>query len=150
MATEEDRMDAGPQPGSLSATKHNCIEAGMLLDTATVEKMYGLTREELALYVPVECPRTCMTQDGVLRPWTDDVRFGREQTAALQRILREAFWQGLEEYDREYAQKNGGKEYAAVDMVESFCRDSGTSDLYVDALRREWQRRKRRKVKSEE
>jgi hypothetical protein len=144
MATEEDRMNTGEPAVSMSATRHSCMEAGIALDTDTVEQMYGMTRNDISWYVPVECPRTCLTQDGVLRPWTDDVRFGREQAAALQRILRRAFWRGMEEYDREYASNNGGKRYAAVDMIEAFCRDTGTSDLYIDALRREWQRRKKR------
>jgi hypothetical protein len=49
------------------------------------------------------------------------------------------------EYDREYAKKQEGRKYAAVDMVESFCQEMGTSDLYVDTIRREWQRRAKRR-----
>jgi len=59
-------------------------------------------------------------------------------------LLRETFWQGVAEYNHEYARRQEGRKYAAVDMIEAFCRDTETSDLYVDALRREWQRRCKR------
>lgn len=131
--------------GTMSATRWGCIDAGLTLDARTVERLYGVSREELALYVPIECPRICLTPDGVLRPWTTDRCFGRQQTTALQRLLREAFWRGVAEYDREYAKKQEGRKYAAVDMVESFCQEMGTSDLYVDTIRREWQRRAKRR-----
>lgn len=131
--------------GTMSATRWGCIDAGLTLDARTVERLYGISREELALYVPIECPRICLTPDGVLRPWTTDRCFGRQQTTALQRLLREAFWRGVAEYDREYAKKQEGRKYAAVDMVESFCQEMGTSDLYVDTIRREWQRRAKRR-----
>lgn len=129
---------------TLSATRWGCIDAGLTLDAGTVERLYGISREELALYVPIECPRVCLTPEGVLRPWTADTCFGRQQTTAMQRLLREAFWQGVAAYDREYARRQEGRKYAAVDMIEAFCRDMETSDLYVDALRREWQRRAKR------
>lgn len=129
---------------TLSATRWGCIDAGLTLDAGTVERLYGISREELALYVPIECPKVCLTPEGVLRPWTTDTCFGRQQTTAMQRLLREAFWQGVAAYDREYARRQEGRKYAAVDMIEAFCRDMETSDLYVDALRREWQRRAKR------
>lgn len=143
---DPERLEQGPvsREGTMSATRWGCIDAGLTLDARTVERLYGISREELALYVPIECPRICLTHEGVLRPWTTDTCFGRQQTTALQRLLREAFWQGVAEYNREYARRQEGRKYAAVDMIEAFCRDMETSDLYVDALRREWQRRAKR------
>ena len=68
---------------------------------------------------------------------------------AERKLLREAFWKGVEDFDREYAAKHNGSKYAAVDMIEAFCVDTGTPDIHVDALRREWQRRvKRKRMKS--
>lgn len=131
---------------ALSATRRNCIEAGMALDEETVSRLYGMTRKDLSLYVPIECPRTCLTANGVLRPWTNDVCFGHRQAFALLRLLREAFWQGVAEYDAEYARKKDGVKYAAIDMIESFCRDMDISDMHVEAMRREWQRRQKRQT----
>ena len=144
---------AGKGKLSMSATRRNCIVAGLDLDEKTVERLYGITRSEMALYLPIECPDVCLTQNGVLRPWTNDVCFGQRQATAMQKLLREAFWKGVEDFDREYAAKQNGSRYAAVDMIEAFCADTGTPDIHVDALRREWQRRVKRKregVKSEE
>jgi hypothetical protein len=143
---DPERLEQGPvsRDGTMSATRWSCIDAGLTLDARTVERLYGISREELALYLPIECPRVCLTPLGVLRPWTTDTCFGRQQTTALQRLLREAFWQGVAEYNHEYARRQEGRKYAAVDMIEAFCRDMETSDLYVDALRREWQRRCKR------
>lgn len=137
-------LESVSRKGTMSATRWGCIDAGLTLDARTVERLYGISREELALYMPIECPKVCLTSEGVLRPWTTDTCFGRQQTTALQQLLREAFWQGVAEYDREYARRQEGRKYAAVDMIEAFCREMETSDLYVDALRREWQRRCKR------
>jgi hypothetical protein len=147
MATEEDRLEPGLSVGSMSSMRHDCLSAGLLLDPVTVELIYGVTRDELDAYVPVECPRTCLTRGGVLRKWTEVVRFSREQVAALQRVFRDAFWRGVEDFARDYAKEKAGKKYSDVDMIEAFCKDSGTSDIHVAALRREWQRRKKRQSK---
>lgn len=147
METVEDMMEKKPIGNVMSATRKNCMEAGLNIDADVMAREYGVTREAMKLFVPVECPKMCLTKSGVLRPWTLDVSLGREQAAAMQRLLRNAFWQAVEEYDAEYARKMNGKKYPAVDMVEEFCMDTETPDLYVEAIRREWQRRVKR-VKS--
>lgn len=129
---------------AVSATWWNCIEAGMTIDRETVERVFGLTHEDLELFEPIECPKICLTKDGVLRPWTNDVCFSKRQAAAMQQLLRDAFWQAVEQFDRSYAQKMEGKKYPAVDMIESFCAETKTPDLFVAAIRREWQRRQKR------
>lgn len=147
METVEDMMEKKPIGNVMSATRKNCMEAGLNIDEDVMAREYGVTREAMKLFVPVECPKMCLTKSGVLRPWTLDVCLGREQAAAMQRLLRNAFWQAVEEYDAMYARKMNGKKYPAVDMVEEFCMDTETPDLYVEAIRREWQRRVKR-VKS--
>ena len=144
METVEDMMEKKPIGNVMSATRKNCMEAGLNIDEDVMAKEYGVTREAMKLFVPVECPKMCLTKSGVLRPWTLDVCLGREQAAAMQRLLRNAFWQAVEEYDAGYARKMNGRKYPAVDMVEEFCMDTETPDLYVEAIRREWQRRVKR------
>ena len=147
METVEDMMEKKPIGNVMSATRKNCMEAGLNIDEDVMAREYGVTREAMKLFVPVECPKMCLTKSGVLCPWTLDVCLGREQAAAMQRLLRNAFWQAVEEYDAKYARKMNGRKYPAVDMVEEFCMDTETPDLYVEAIRREWQRRVKR-VKS--
>ena len=147
METVEDMMEKKPIGNVMSATRKNCMEAGLNIDEDVMAREYGVTREAMKMFVPVECPKMCLTKSGVLRPWTLDVCLGREQAAAMQRLLRNAFWQAVEEYDAGYARKMNGRKYPAVDMVEEFCMDTETPDLYVEAIRREWQRRVKR-VKS--
>ena len=147
METVEDMMEKKPIGNVMSATRKNCMEAGLNIDEDVMAREYGVTREAMKMFVPVECPKMCLTKSGVLRPWTLDVCLGREQAAAMQRLLRNAFWQAVEEYDAKYARKMNGRKYPAVDMVEEFCMDTETPDLYVEAIRREWQRRVKR-VKS--
>lgn len=84
-----------------------------------------------------------LTENGVLRPWTNDTCLGRRQANELIVVIREAFWAGVEEFNREYARQHRGEKYAAVDMIEAFCRDTQTPDIHVDAMRHEWQRRLR-------
>ena len=48
------------------------------------------------------------------------------------------------DFNEDYAGKMGGREYPAVSMIEAFCEETGTPDIHVEAMRREWQRRVRR------
>lgn len=144
METAEDMMDPKPVGNSMSANWKNCIEAGLELDPGVVERMYGMTKAGLRLFVPVECPKMCLTKNGVLRPWTLDVNFGQRQATALQRLLRAEFWNAVEEHNRDYARRMNGRKYPSVDMIEDFCVATRTPDLYVEAMRREWQRRVKR------
>lgn len=129
---------------TMSATRRNCIVAGLELDAPTVERLYGITREDLSSYVPIECPKICLTKDGVLRPWSNDTCFGQRQATALQRLLRDTFWQGVADFAQDYAREHEGEKYAQVDMIEDFCRSCDTPDVFVEAMRREWQRRVKR------
>ena len=144
METVEDMMDKRPAGAAMSATRKNCLCAGMELDAACVGREYGMTQELMELYVPIECPAMCLTRNGVLRPWSLDTCFGRDQATALQKLLRKEFWEAVGEYDREYAARMGGRRYPARDMIEDFCAETETPDIYVDAIRREWQRRAKR------
>lgn len=146
METVEDMMERRRVENSMSATRYGCYAEGLVLDADVMEKEYGVTRELMRLFVPIECPRMCLTKNGVLRPWTNDVCLGHEQASALMRIVRNTFWQAVTEYDQEYARRQCGKGYPAVDMIESFCKDTQTPDIYVDSIRREWQRRVKRSV----
>ena len=144
METFEDVMDHAPVGNAMSATRKNCLCAGLSIDSTVIEREYGLTSEGLSLYIPIECPRMCLTKSGVLRPWTLDVCFGKEQSTAMQRLLRHEFWKAVEDFDKEYAREHGDRKYPAIDMIEGFCAKTETPDLYIDAIRREWQRRVKR------
>lgn len=126
---------------TMSANRKNMLEAGLELDEPYIEKAYGMTKAMMKLFVPIECPKMCLTKDGVLRPWSLDVSLGREQAIALQRLVRNAFWQAVEDFNTAYARKMETTKYADVDMIEDFCADTRTPDEYADAIRREWQRR---------
>lgn len=149
METVDDMMNQKPVGNSMSSVRRNCIELGLRLDIAVVEQMYGVTKESLKLFVPIECPRMCLTRSGVLRPWTLNVCLGRQQATALQRLLRNEFWKAVEFYNQEYAEKMEGRKYPAVNMIEDFCIETGTLDIYVEAIRREWQRRVKRAKEKE-
>lgn len=145
METREDYMDMEKVENAMSCTRKNCIDLGIKLNPDVVEQLYGVTTEDLALYIPVECPKMCLTKNGVLRPWTLDVSFGVKQAVALQRLIKKEFWNDVENFDREYAQRLNGKKYPAVDMVWDFCKETETPDMYVDEIKREWQRKQKKK-----
>lgn len=146
METREDTMEQGVVGNAMSATLKNCIEAGLVLDADAVKTLYGVTKEDLQTFLPIECPKMCITKDGVLRPWSHDTCFGTKQAVALQRLLREVFWKAVEEFAEKYAQEHQGERYAQADMIEAFCEETETPDMYVDAMRREWQRRCKRRL----
>lgn len=144
----EDMMEKRPPGNAMSGTRKNCFCAGLSIDPEVMEREYGVTKELMAQFVPIECPKMCMTRNGVLRPWTLDICFGKEQATAFQRLLRKEFWNAVEEFDREYAAGLKGRKYPAIEMVEEFCRRTKTPDLYAQAIRREWQRRLQYKLRT--
>jgi hypothetical protein len=94
MESAEDTSKREPIINTISSARRNYIAAGADLDNDMAEKEYGITSKELKLFLPIECPKLCMTKDGVLRPWTLNICYGKEQAAAMQRLLRKVFWEG--------------------------------------------------------
>lgn len=144
IGTDDDLPDHGTPGNAMSATWRCALEVGLEYDPATMECIYGVTEEALEQYLPIACPPTAMTVNGISRAWTNDTCFGREQAMALQKLLREAFWTAVGQYSKQYAQEHRGEKYAQVEMIEAFCRETKTDDMYVEAMRREWQRRNKR------
>lgn len=129
---------------SLSASRYGVISAAMTLSPEATERMYHLSPEQLQQFVPIEVPRVRLTEDGLLRPWSGDAMLGDAQAKALLRLLRDAFWEDVERFAMRYAREHEGERYAQEDMIEAFCRMTKTSDIHVEAIRREWQRRAKR------
>ena len=143
-ATEDMDLEPVRNCNAMSATRYSCMDAGLKIDTGTVKQLYGIDRSELALFMPIECPRMYMTRGGVLRRWTNDVTLGHKQANALQQLIREEFFRALGVFNDDYAMRHGEK-YPAIDMIESFCAETGTNDRYAQTIRREWQRRRKQK-----
>lgn len=144
MESVEETFDPKPVKKSMSAMLRNIIECGLNLDEDVTKEMYGLSKEDLQLFVPVECPRNCLTKNGVLRPWELYVGLSKKQASEMQNLLRREFWWAVEEFNMNYAVKMRGEDYYAVDMIEEFCAKTHTSELHIDTIRREWQRRCKR------
>lgn len=144
METVDDTQDMKRLGLALSATRMKCMLSAVKVAPTSAERLYGATEDVLALYLPIECPKMCLTRNGVLRPWTLDVCLGKEQARHLLELLRREFWAAVEEFDLAYAEGQSGRKYPAKDMVEAFCTATRTPDMYVDAIRREWQRRRKR------
>lgn len=141
METVDDMMEPVKVDKVMSATRRNCVMAGLALDVEVIEREYGVTPETAKLFMPIECPKMRLTKNGVLRPWTPDTALGHRQASELIRVLRAAFWQAVETFNHEYIQQMGGAKYPSIDMVEAFCRETGTPELYAEAIKREWNRR---------
>lgn len=140
MEVVEDMMELKPCGNVLSDTRKNLYDNGLIIDADVMARDFGVTKELMQMMLPIECPKMCLTKHGVLRPWTNNICMGKEQAKLMSRLLREAFWAGVEEFDYYYAKK-AGDHYPAREMVEAFCEETETPDFYVDAIRREWQRR---------
>lgn len=138
---EDDLMDVKAVGNAMSASRRNCVALGLALDQEVMERFYGVTADQLKLFAPVECPKRCLTRYGVLREWTNDVSFGREQANALQRVVRSGFWQAVEDFNAEYTRQQEGKKFPAIEMVEAWCRLTGTSEIHAENIKREWNRR---------
>ena len=124
---------------SLSAMRMDCLQHGCRISPDTVDRLCGLTQEQLGAFVPLECPRMAMTAFGVLRPWNRTMAFSRAQSNELIRLLRGAFWQAVADHESQLREK-GALPDTAIELIESFCRDTGMSELWVEDMRRQWQR----------
>lgn len=143
METVEDMARGVLVKGAMSGTMHNCIQAGMKIDAGAVQDLYGISVQDMKLYVPIECPKMCLTANGVLRPWTLEVCFSKEQAQQLLALLRGEFWKAVAEFDRMYAAETGDTGYPVIDMVEEFCKFTGTASYHAETIRREWLRQRR-------
>lgn len=139
-----------PVGNTMSYNRRTIIERGLKMDGDAVSSAFGITQEQLSLFLPIECPKMRMTTSGVLRPWTADICFGGKQAKAVQNLLREAFWNAVRNFDKNYSERMGGKAYRAIDMVLEFCAETGTSTEYADLIRREWSRQSKSRDKQEQ
>lgn len=145
VADEEDRSVPG---SAVSDLWMHAMITGVDMDPTGMEETFGVTEATLRQYLPIECPLFAFTEDGVFRPWSSGMVFGRAQAIALQRVLREAFWRGVKAYSKRYALAHAGEHYAQEEMIEAFCHDTHTDDTHVQAMRREWQRRCKKEKES--
>lgn len=150
MESEEDAVGKAQACNSMSATLRNLIDTGLGIDDDAIIKMYDVTADQIRLFVPIECPKNCVNCEGVVRPWTLTVNFSRRQARAMQELLRAEFWKAVGNFADEYARKHAGERYAQADMLEEFCMMTKTPDMYIEAMRREWQRRARKPAVSTE
>ncbi len=141
---EDIDLDCGHVVNSISDERWNVYDAGLRVNAEVMEQEFGVTRDLLDQYVPIECPKMYLSAYGVLRPWTPNVCLERKQSSALIRLLREEFWRHVAAFDDEYSREPGRGRYPAAEMIEAFCASTGTAEMYVQDIRREWQRRVKR------
>ena len=140
METVDDMAASEDSRLAMSAMRMDCMEAGIARSPETIRRMYGMTAEQLKMFVPIECPKMALTKYGVLRPWNRTTSFGKRQAMALNRLLMKNFWQAIEDYYSALC-KAGKAPITAISMIEGFCDETGTSEIWTTDLRREWQRR---------
>lgn len=126
---------------AMSGNRKNMLAAGIVLDADYIAKEYDMTPDAMRQFIPIECPRMCLTKHGVLRQWTLDVCLSRQQASELVRLLRSAFWQAVEQFNADYARRLGTTKYPSIDMAEAFCKATNTPDIHAEAIKREWNRR---------
>jgi hypothetical protein len=144
METEDDTDVNEPIGISMSSAKRNYIDAGLSLGDGTVEKVCGISREDVKLFVPIECPDKRVNKKGLVRPWTVKVNLGKPQASELMNLLRNEFWKAVGEFSGRYAKEHEGEKYPQLEMIEAFCAETDTPIMYAETIRREWQRRVRR------
>ena len=144
MGADDDLPEGGVPGNAISDTWYNALEAGLNMYAPAVEDTFGVTKEQLGEYVPIGCPHYAISLEGVIHHWTGDTCFGRQQAQELIKVLRNGFWNAVSEYSEQYKELRHGEHYAQVEMIEAFCGENDTDDVYVEAIRREWQRRLRR------
>lgn len=141
METVHDMM-AGPDDGcTMSDERHTIFTEGMKIDAAVMARDFNMTPADLAQYIPVEVPKLCVTENGVLRPWTASVNMGAPQSSALRRILRREFWTAVDDFSRNYRAEHVDEGCSDRDVIDAFCEAYDTPTTCIDAIRREWQRR---------
>lgn len=144
MPTSDGLPGFGTLGNAMCDTWHAALTVGLEMDAQGMEKEFSITREMLEQYLPVACPAIAITMDGSTHPWNRDTCFGKQQASAVLRLIRDAFWSAVGNYAVQYENAHFGTKYAQIDMLESFCKDYRINDTYLEAMRREWQRRCKR------
>lgn len=139
VAPAQDKHSEAKDVLSLSAMRMDCLQNGCKVSPEAIGRLCGLTREQLGAFVPVECPRMALTAFGVLRPWSRTMAFSRAQSNELIRLLRTAFWQAVTDYEARLREA-GEMPDTAIELIEGFCKENGIGELYMEDLRRQWQR----------
>lgn len=170
--TVDDFAAGGDERRSVSALRMDCLVEGMKVNPETMDKRFHFTSKDLARYVPIECQRLALTQDGVLRPWNRRTAFSRLQACHLVDILHRQFWKAVEDFDGDFAERMAREAaeagdtiseadinrrqkylnglYPDVDMVTEFCEETGTPEMFIPEIRREFQRRRIHKRRREQ
>jgi len=139
METLEDMMDRTASRWAMSAMLMDCVVLGIDIGPKTMKEKYGVTKEQLQCFVPIECPRMALTPYGMLRPWSRVTCFGHKQAQELVKLLRAAFWQAVADH-KEKMIADGNAPETASELVQSFSKDNGVGEVWQEDLRREWQR----------
>lgn len=144
MPTINELPGTGAPGNSMCDTWHAALSAGLEVDAWGMEREFGVTKETLEQYLPVACPDYAIAEDGAIHSWDNDTSFGKQQSTALLRLIRDAFWSAVDNHATQYKKSHLGTKYAQIDMLESFCKDYHINDMHLEAMRREWQRRCKR------
>lgn len=139
MQTENDMTVKTENRCSLSAMMMDCLQLGCVVGPRTMSDTYNITKEQLNLYLPIECPRMALTEYGVLRPWDRTTAFSKNQANALLFFLRKIFWDAVKEHNDKLISVGQAPE-TAIQLIESFVAETGTNEIWIPDLRREWQR----------
>lgn len=139
METMDDVTDISDNKFSMSAMRMDCVTLGCSIGPKTMQEQYGITPELLDTYLPIECPRMALTKYGVLRPWARNMAFGKQQAIELLTLLRNAFWDNVNEYYHNLIDKGEAPE-TAIELIRTYCEENHISEVHLDDLRREWQR----------
>jgi len=139
METLDDVTEKVDNKLSMSAMRMDCVTLGCSIGPKTMQELYGMTPELLDTYLPIECPRMALTKYGVLRPWSRNMTFGKQQASELLILLRNAFWDNVNEYYQALISEGNAPD-TAINLIRSYCEDKHISEVYIDDLRREWQR----------
>ncbi len=144
LPTDNELPGLGVLGNAMCDTWHAALVAGLEMDTWGMEREFGVTKELLEQYLPVFCPDYAVTEDGTIHSWDNDTSFGKQQSTALLGLIRDAFWSAVGNYADQYKKAHFDAKYAQIDMLESFCKEHRINDMYLEAMRREWQRRCKR------
>ena len=123
---------------SLSQLKYEVISNGLKLNPTYVKEKYGFTSESLQSFVPVSVPEYLFVGDGAIHPFSRIMQLSRQTARCISDKLYSRFWREVYEYDQSTQHSKD------IEMIDDFLELHNMPDIFLDDLRNQWQRLKRK------
>lgn len=137
-AVEEDDVLSSSNKNSLSQMRYEVVLSVLDARTYDANVLASYSKDNIKSYLPVHTPGFLLVEGGVIHQFSRLMQFQPKIAQYLSRQVYLAFWTAVWRFSRK------APSLVDRDMLESFCEEEHIPSIYVDDLRNQYQRMKRK------